>query len=173
MIEIKRALPNELNIVQDIAQKTWPVTYGGILSDQALQYMLEQFYGLESLNQNLRDGHLFFIAWDSEKPVGFASCVFNVPQKGTTKIPKIYVLPETQGSGIGRKLIDHISAEAQQHGSRQLTLNVNRNNNARYFYEKLGFLVERSEDVDIGNGFVQEDYVMAKPLHDDDVVPGQ
>jgi hypothetical protein len=45
-----------------------------------------------------------------------------------------------------------------------LRLNVNRYNKAKFFYEKLGFKIIGSEDVDIGNGFYMNDFVMQKNL---------
>jgi len=43
-------------------------------------------------------------------------------------------------------------------------LNVNRFNNARWFYEKIGFRVVRDEVIDIGQGFVMDDHVMELPI---------
>jgi hypothetical protein len=37
---------------------------------------------------------------------------------------------------------------------------VNRYNKAKGFYEKLGFKVIGKEDIDIGNGYLMNDYVM-------------
>jgi len=41
---------------------------------------------------------------------------------------------------------------------------VNRQNNAKNFYEKLGFVVIKEEDIDIGNGYFMNDYVMEMML---------
>lgn len=167
-------LPNEINIVQDIAYKTWPVTYGEILTGEQLQYMLDSFYSTEALNGNLKNGHHFILAKDTSLKgglaeqngvtLGFASYVHNHPENFTTKIPKIYVLPETQGKGIGKLLIDAIEIEAAKNQSAKLSLNVNRKNKAKTFYERLGFVAVKEEDVPIGNGIFQEDYVMEKLL---------
>ena len=156
--------PNEINIVQDIAYKTWPVTYQRILTTQELQYMLNVFYSLEALNENLKSGHHFLLAKAKDKPLGFASYVHNHPEKLTTKIPKIYVLPETQGKGIGRLLIEKIENEARKNQMTTITLNVNRKNPAKTFYENLGFTAVREENIPIGNNIFQEDYVMEKSL---------
>jgi ribosomal protein S18 acetylase RimI-like enzyme len=43
-------------------------------------------------------------------------------------------------------------------------LNVNRYNKARFFYEKLGFVIMKEEDIDIGSGYYMIDYVMEKKL---------
>jgi ribosomal protein S18 acetylase RimI-like enzyme len=164
MITIKEALPNELNMIQDIAYKTWPVTYGNILSNTHLTYMLEMFYSLDGLNKNLEDGHLFLLAEEDGNAVGFASYVHHYPKNTVTKIPKIYVLPENQGKGIGKMLIEEIETRAMKNGDHIITLNVNRNNPARFFYEKIGFEIAAEENVDIGNGVIQEDYIMEKRL---------
>jgi ribosomal protein S18 acetylase RimI-like enzyme len=164
MIEIREALPNELNIIRDIAYKTWPVAYGPILSNMQLDYMLEQMYSIEALNKNLDEGHHFLIAKEHNVPLGFASYILHYPTKGTVRIPKIYVLPETQGKGIGRLLIDEIQIQALKHGAEKISLNVNRFNNAKHFYEKLGFEVTAEEDIEIGNGYLMEDYIMEKQL---------
>lgn len=164
MIVISEMLPDEINIVQDIAHKTWPITYGEILTSEQLQYMLDSFYSIEALNGNLKNGHHFLLAKENDVTLGFASYVHNHPENFTTKIPKIYVLPETQGKGIGKLLIDAIEIEAIKNQSAKLTLNVNRKNKAKTFYERLGFVAVKEEDVPIGNGIFQEDYVMEKPL---------
>lgn len=164
MIIIKEALPNELNIIQDIAHKTWPVTYGEILTNAQLAYMLENFYSTEALNGNLKNGHRFILAKENDMTLGFASYAHDHPENYTTKIPKIYVLPETQGKGIGKLLIEAIEAEAIKHGAAKLTLNVNRLNKAIGFYQHFGFQIAKEENVPIGNGYFQEDFVMGKAL---------
>ena len=45
-----------------------------------------------------------------------------------------------------------------------LFLNVNRFNKAQYFYKKLGFEVAYEEDIEIGNGYLMEDFVMEKKI---------
>ena len=50
-------------------------------------------------------------------------------------------------------------------GANRLVLNVNkRNEKAIRAYRRNGFTIVESEKIDIGNGFVMDDYVMAKEL---------
>ena len=53
---------------------------------------------------------------------------------------------------------------AKENNSSYFILNVNRYNKATDFYIKLGFEISYEEDIDIGNGFLMEDYVMKKRL---------
>jgi hypothetical protein len=45
-------------------------------------------------------------------------------------------------------------------GARAIELQVNKKNIAQHFYLKQGFTIDRELVLDIGNGFVMDDYVM-------------
>jgi len=62
-------------------------------------------------------------------------------------------------------LIDHVAERARQQGFPKLILAVNkRNENAIASYRKHGFQVRESVVVDIGGGYVMDDFVMEKLL---------
>ncbi|HLA55084.1 MAG TPA: GNAT family N-acetyltransferase [Flavobacterium sp.] len=164
MITISEATADDFGIISEIAYKTWPSTYGNILSKVQLNYMLDLFYSVDGLNKNLRSGHHFLIAKEDGIALGFASYVHDYPKIHMTKIPKIYMLPEAQGKGIGKILIDGISAIAKINDSDVLTLNVNRSNKALGFYEKLGFEIVGEEDIELDHGYLMEDFIMEKRL---------
>ncbi|MBF6608771.1 MAG: GNAT family N-acetyltransferase [Flavobacterium sp.] len=163
MVTITEALPNEYNIIQEIARRTWPVAYRDILSNAQLDYMLELFYSIEAINQNAEDGHRFLIARSEGQIGGFASYQTDYKPR-QTHIQKIYVLPEMQGRQVGRELMIRIQEIALMAGQTVLSLNVNRNNSAQHFYSGLGFKVVESTDIDIGHGYLMEDFIMEKSL---------
>ena len=45
-------------------------------------------------------------------------------------------------------------------GGTKLELNVNRYNKARFFYLKQGFIMIGEEDIEIGEGYFMNDYIM-------------
>jgi ribosomal protein S18 acetylase RimI-like enzyme len=61
-------------------------------------------------------------------------------------------------------LLNAIAERAQQQNNDVLTLNVNRDNSALYFYEKMGFLKIGEENIPIGNGYLMEDFILEKKL---------
>ena len=151
--------------IQDIAGKTWPVTYGAILSSEQIQYMFSMMYDLEALkNQAETKNHHFIIAGEDGNFLGFASYEFDYHGEPKTKIHKIYILPETQGKGIGKLLIDSIAQFAKENNSNSLFLNVNRFNKALTFYQKLGFKIIQEVDIELEFGYLMEDYVMEKEI---------
>jgi GNAT superfamily N-acetyltransferase len=69
-----------------------------------------------------------------------------------------------QGKGVGKLFINAIIDAVKTAGGTILELDVNRYNNARFFYEKQGFTIYKEKDVDIGNGYFMNDYEMRKVL---------
>ena len=93
----------QLNVVIDLTKKIWPVAYGEILSKSQLDYMIDKFYNEPALRELIQKGHVFYLAQDdNDNYVGFVSYEIN-SEPNKTKIHKIYVLPETQGTGLGKR----------------------------------------------------------------------
>lgn len=172
-MKIIEANKSQLPLIAELAYAIWPVAYSEILSKQQLTYMLAKFYSLEALTEQLeKRNHVFLLIEENERFVGFASYESNILDESLnqevqikkTKIHKIYVLPETQGKGFGVQLINEIETRAKDLQNDILFLNVNRFNKAQHFYKKLGFEIAYEEDIEIGNGYLMEDFVMEKKL---------
>jgi diamine N-acetyltransferase len=165
-LSIRFADPQDIGLIGYLAQQSWPQTYQNILTPPQIDYMMNLFYSPTSLNKQMVElGHQFLIAEETEEPVGFAA-FSAAAEPGLFKLHKIYVLPNQQGKGLGRLLLDFIAKYTLDQGADRLQLNVNRHNDARKFYEKLGFRVIRQEDIDIGENYFMNDYVMELDLAD-------
>jgi ribosomal protein S18 acetylase RimI-like enzyme len=164
MISIIEAAPNDFPIIRDIAYKTWPITYGHILPEGQIDYMLERMYSIDSLHEATQKGHRFLLFKENEEHLGFAGYEHRYLDANVTRLHKLYVLPETQGRGVGRILIDAVEKLANENRSDAVSLNVNRFNNAFLFYLKLNYEVVGEENIDIGNGYLMEDYKLEKKL---------
>jgi ribosomal protein S18 acetylase RimI-like enzyme len=126
--------------------------------------MMQLFYSSESLFIQMKEKqHQFIVALINNEPIAFAS-YGEMGEAGVYKLHKIYVQPALQGKSVGKRIIDYILKHIETYKGTALELNVNRNNAAKQFYEKLGFSVVREEDIDIGNGYYMNDYVMRKTL---------
>lgn len=161
-LAIRKALPNDIPLIRDLTYRIWPQTYSSILSKEQIDYMLNMMYSEKSLQEQMQQNNEFVIAYDGKEPVGFASFSPIAPQ--VYKLHKLYVLQSQQGKGTGRFIIDQLIMAMKTKGTASLHLNVNRKNNAKDFYEKLGFAVIKEEDIDIGNGYFMNDYLMEKKI---------
>ncbi len=164
-MSIRRATLNDIEAIQQVANETWPITFESILSPVQIDYMLNWMYNSEILGKTIQlENNVFWLYEIENKVVAFTGIEHNYQSEAITRIHKIYVSPEAQGQKIGLKLIQHIEQEALKHNSSRLNLNVNRFNNAVKFYEHIGFQIIDEENIDIGNGFLMEDYVMEKVI---------
>ena len=160
MIHLEKINKNQLPIVKDLAYAIWPFAYREILSVEQLNYMLDNFYSIENLENQMDKGQVFELLFEDSNVVGFVAYELNCNETGLLKIHKIYLLPETQGKGFGKFMIDEVIKIAKSNQQKGVFLNVNKYNNAQFFYEKLGFTITKDEVIDIGNDYVMDDYVM-------------
>jgi diamine N-acetyltransferase len=160
-VEIRKATPSDIPAIIAIIEQTWEPSYKTILSLEQVRYMQVEIYNPAALTKQMAEGQDFFILFSAGQPAGFAACSPQAP--ATFKLNKLYVDPAFQGQDFGRLLVEHVEQQVRQRGGVSLTLNVNRFNKAKTFYEKLGYRVIREEDIPIGD-FWMNDYVLQKDL---------
>ncbi|MDD2793594.1 MAG: GNAT family N-acetyltransferase [Sediminibacterium sp.] len=157
-LKIREAAMQDIGIIRQIAEQTWPETYGGIISEEQIRYMLEMMYSNHSLEQQLQSGHRFYLAEAGNQIIGFASV--SDEGGGVFKLNKLYVLPSIQKTGAGKALLQQAMKYAKSNGAVQLILQVNKQNNARQFYERQGLKVLEEKVLELEHGFVMDDYIM-------------
>lgn len=161
-IIITRAALVDRDFIRSVSERTWPSTYGHIISQEQIDFMMNWMYSDESLATQMNTGCEFYIASIKKEDgkldaVGFCSVS---PEEGAHKLNKLYVLPPAQGTGAGKALLNKSIEVAKAAGSTSLFLQVNKLNTAYTFYLKKGFIKESEFKFDIGNGFFMDDYVM-------------
>ena len=183
---LRTATLTDRALIRSISERTWPSTYGHIISQEQIDFMLDWMYSDESLEKQMDSDCVFYIAsikdsnvhnfdnvrnvhndnWDA---VGFCSVSPEEEENKRTKkvevskahkLNKLYVLPLSQGTGAGKALLNECIEVAKAAGSSSLFLQVNKQNSAYNFYLKHGFIKEAEFKFDIGNGFYMDDYVM-------------
>jgi GNAT superfamily N-acetyltransferase len=176
-------------LIRSISERTWPSTYGHIISQEQIDFMLDWMYSDTSLEKQMKTGCEFYIASMNGNDVGFCSvgpeeaeaeeaeeeeaaeaeageeegennCTEKAKGAKAHKLNKLYVLPAAQGTGAGKALLNKAIEVSKAAGSSSLFLQVNKQNDAYTFYLKHGFVKEQEFKFDIGNGFFMDDYVM-------------
>jgi GNAT superfamily N-acetyltransferase len=163
MIEIRQAGTLEAETIRSIATLVWWPTYSPILTKEQINYMLDMFYDIDTITQQIQNRQqIYIVLYANNVAKGFAAYSPRPENPDVYKLHKLYCLTETKGKGYGRLLLEHIEKTILDEGKTTLELNVNRHNPALGFYEKMGFTIVYSEDIDIGNGYEMNDYVMRK-----------
>jgi GNAT superfamily N-acetyltransferase len=165
MISISEAKPSDFPVIREIAQITWPIAYGAIISKAQLDYMLEKFYSDAALNDNFSTkNHRFLLVKENSICLGFASYEHHYLGENKTRLHKIYMLPDSQRKGAGKLLLAEVEKLALENNDYIISLNVNRFNSALHFYQKLGFEKVGEEDIELDFGYFMEDYILEKRL---------
>lgn len=154
----------DIPIIYAIAHSAWPVAYGEILSQEQLAYMLRRMYSESALREQMEHGHLFLLVFAGETAVGFAGYELNFQRRGITRLHKLYLHPDHKRKGYGKLLVEAIFSAASDAGDRAVNLNVNKYNPSLGFYQHLGFAQIGEEVIDIGGGFVMDDFILERPV---------
>lgn len=161
---IRPARVTDIPTLQRLAEAAWWATYRGIISDEQIRYMLDRMYSAEALEaQMCVQGHRFLLARHGGRYAGFASFGLRDARSRVFRLHKLYVRPDFQGAGLGRKLIRAVEENARQLGATRLELNVNRANPALHFYERHGYRISQIVDIQYGP-FWLNDYVLERAL---------
>jgi len=153
--------------VCSLAREIWLQHYPGIITVKQIEYMLAQRYSSDIIGMQLHTGQAW---WDKLEVCG-ELCGFASYERGrepgAMKLDKLYVHQVVRGKGYGAALIEHVAGVARRQGMETLYLQVNKQNRGSVAaYLRAGFAVANSVTVDIGRGFVMDDYVMEKIVRD-------
>jgi ribosomal protein S18 acetylase RimI-like enzyme len=153
-----------------LARAIWHAHYPGMITVEQIEYMLEQRYRPDLIRSQLTTPGVW---WDKltagGRMVAFSCCELT-GHPGELKLDKLYVDHRLHGKGYGSRLLRNVDERARAAGCTRVYLQVNKNNRgAVAAYERNGFSVEQAATFDIGNGFIMDDYIMAKRI--DPVAP--
>jgi ribosomal protein S18 acetylase RimI-like enzyme len=141
LVRIRAATVADAAAVARVDVETWRETYPGVLPQQLL-------VGLAAEEQRRAWSH-FIVRYPGDLivgvhrddgVVGFGSC--GLRRGGPTlyggEVFTLYVDPDHQGQGIGRRLLLHLFGRLLRRSQRSALVWVLRDNPARFFYERLG-----------------------------------
>lgn len=145
----------DFTTVRNILLKTWKYTYTFIPEKDIIAH-LNNFYSIEKLNALLNDPHsVGIIAEVKNIPSGWMK-LFEDKSNNKFFISSLYVLPEFQGFGIGKKLLDEAYRIALSKNLKEVWLGVmEQNKKAVEWYQNLGYNFSLREPFRMGSTEVQ------------------
>ncbi|HZQ60209.1 MAG TPA: GNAT family N-acetyltransferase [Casimicrobiaceae bacterium] len=148
-----------------LANVVWRTHYPGIITEAQIDYMLARGYAPDALAGFIGSGDSGIdLAYVGEALAGFAAWML-VAGARELKLDKLYVDPARQRAGIGGALIERVVGHARERSRDVVILNVNKGNTgAIAAYRRHGFAVREAVVIDIGGGFVMDDYVMQRTV---------
>ena len=162
---ITPAQAGDLPSIAALAGAVWRHHYPGIISSEQIEYMLARMYSLETMRQEISSGGIRYDRLLHAGEMAGFSAFGPTSTAGEFKLHKLYVHPAAQRRGFGSVLLEHVQREVRAARGHALVLAVNKaNEKAIAAYRKNGFRIRDAVVMDIGGGFVMDDYVMEKRL---------
>lgn len=162
-LAIRPLVESDIDSLVRLAHEIWHAHYPGIISREQIDYMLAQRYSPENIRASLETS-CWLAAWHGQAMAGFAQ-TFDDERPYTWKLDKLYVHPDHQRKGVGQALLNETKKHALESGAWRLILRVNRHNAiALAAYAKYGFRIYGENVLNIGHGFVMDDYLLELKL---------
>ncbi|MEY4193354.1 MAG: hypothetical protein RJA00_1585 [Bacteroidota bacterium] len=156
-LQLVLATDENISSIQTMADEIWRDHYPEIIGMEQVEYMLGRFYSREGMLQQMRDGQQFYRVMLDGQPKGFLA--IEARGEGNYFLNKLYIDKREQGRGLGQAIWQNVLLLLSD--LREMRLQVNRQNyKAINFYFKVGFVIERVADFDIGDGYFMNDFVM-------------
>lgn len=133
-MQVRVATAQDVDAVIHVGTTTWWATYPPLAGEDYVRAGIERWWTPEAVLPGIEAGRVL-VADDGRGVVGVAAYSF---VEDALMLWKLYVLPEAQGSGAGRALLDAVIEAA---GGRAVRLtHVAGNERAHAVYERLGFV---------------------------------
>jgi diamine N-acetyltransferase len=152
----------DIEVIAAMARAIWYEYYVPLIGRTQVDYMVGKFQTAQAMQQQVREGYEYFMVHRDVAPIGYIA--IQPRDDGSLFISKLYLLREARGGGTGRVIMTFIEEWARQRGLGRLWLTVNKGNPAVRAYERMGFRNAEAIVVDIGGGFVMDDFRMEKAL---------
>lgn len=154
---IRTGTSQDITSVQEIAHISWNDTYEGIIPSKVQKNFLDKSYSTAMMEMRLKKTILLLAEHEGE-PVGFANFT-KLDADGDAELIAIYLKPEHQGIGYGKKLLNS-GLSYLLDGSNLFVYVECENKKGRSFYEANGFvLVEEFEELFEGHPLQTAKYV--------------
>lgn len=130
----------------------------GLLQKDQCDYMVDLFLSPKAIAQSIDEGYEFYTLGPIDDPEGFVS--FKCSDDDMF-LSKLYASASSRGTGAGKFMMKFLSNLCVERGLGSIWLTCNRSNKPSLdFYDHMGFRIEGSEDNQIGNGYVMDDYIL-------------
>jgi ribosomal protein S18 acetylase RimI-like enzyme len=126
--------------VRRIGWETWKATYGRFIAEEDLRAYHDEHYSVDALTRNFhRPSTRGYMALLGGNPAGYMVMSFNTKAR-RCNVASIYVLPESQGHGLGSMLMQEAFRAALEAKYDRVWLGVMSENSPTIaWYRALGF----------------------------------
>jgi ribosomal protein S18 acetylase RimI-like enzyme len=148
-----------------LAHEIWNEHYTKIIGQAQVDYMMQNFQSESAIAAQIASGYEYYLIHRDGETVGYLAVVPD-HAKSSSQFSKLYVLKSQRGGGIGKESMDFVEELCRKSDIKTLWLTVNKHNSeAIAWYERLGFTRAGEVVMDIGGGYIMDDFRFEKMIH--------
>lgn len=159
--------PEQVATVAALAREIWYEYYVPLIGQAQVDYMVAKFQNAPAMQAQIEQGYEYFLVQQQDASGTWSDIGYCAVQEQPGRLmflSKFYLHHAARGSGTGRRCMEFIEGLARRRELSSLWLTVNKGNPAVQAYQRLGFRIAADLVMDIGGGFVMDDYRMEKAL---------
>jgi ribosomal protein S18 acetylase RimI-like enzyme len=155
---IRKWTTNDLPVIQNVLWKTWVEAYSSFLPEPDLKSYFSEHYDLDALTELFKNPLVSgYVAEVDGSVVGFMRTTKDW-EENKYFVSSVYILPAFQKKGLGLALMRKAAEEASASRLDRVWVGVMvQNHEARQWYDRMGYVVMRTEPFMMGNSSVEHD----------------
>lgn len=155
----------DFDAVAAVARTIWHAHYDPMIGAAQVDYMLARRLAPEALSAYLDARDRWFDVLRADGAIaGYCSAALTAAPR-ELKLEQLYLLPALHGRGLGGMMLRHVEARAHALGCGAILLQVAKlNAGSIAIYERAGYRIREAILIDIGEGFMMDDFLMEKRL---------
>lgn len=153
----------DFRLLENFAREIWEEHYIPIIGSKQVAYMMEKFQKAEVMHHQAEEGGYEFCFVLSEGSLaGYIAFSTRVEEMF---LSKFYLEKSCRGKGWAREMLRFLEKLAKRESLKRIVLTVNKYNTGSISaYQALGFNILEPVVIDIGGGFIMDDYRMEKHI---------
>lgn len=150
---------SDLAAIAGLADEIWHQHFQTILSPEQIDYMVEKFQSYPALKSQVEEeGYEYYQTLVDGTLVGYIGIH---PETDALFLSKLYLHKDYRGRHIATQAFHFLTDLCKKRGLKKIWLTCNKHNDSSLaVYHHLGFQVTDTQEADIGNGFIMDDYIM-------------
>lgn len=149
---------NQLHQIADMAEIIWHEHFTPIIGQDQVNYMVEKFQSFPALKDQLAKGYEYYQLFDNGNFCGY--CGIH-PESPRLFLSKLYIKKDFRGRHLATKSFQFLQALCRDRALTTIWLTCNKHNSSSLaVYRHLGFTTTSTQEADIGQGYIMDDYIM-------------
>lgn len=150
---------SDLAAIAGLADAIWHQHFQTILSPEQIDYMVEKFQSYPALKSQVEEeGYEYYQTLVDGTLAGYIGIH---PETDALFLSKLYLHKDYRGRHIATQAFHFLTDLCKKRGLKKIWLTCNKHNDSSLaVYHHLGFQVTDTQEADIGNGFIMDDYIM-------------